>query len=1451
MGSERVLGGDDANAGGIAGKISEAEPDQFRENAVVIRVLDVGGVALDLATSDPDALREATAAAATRGVRISARAIDRLARELRGPAATLYGFGGAGTAEAAGEALPALAARALGAAVPEGVRPVAGRAPTGPNATAASEGRLRVRFASNTIGLDTRGGEFCMAAEEPVIVAGFAIAESAAGGVARGGLTGAPSRYPGRAAAAAGLSAPRALARAAWAGPVAALKSSPFAGAGSDMKFGTATARRLHRRGITIAALPRGDAAAGTAVATLLRRLRAAVAATGGGAAAAAAAGARYAPPGAARGSRLADALLADRSPGAAAPMGAALEALARLLTAPASDADTPGAAASDLAARGDTPALRAAATGDREFVARWRAARAAAATTHTDATTAAVARRARASGRAAALRAVADTLGIARANAVSHAADAAAVRATLSADERRVVDAATAAAAALSAGDPRCGHRAAARTAARAPAAAAARALKSLEPFLRTVGRGGATPVVDWVGCRRCGAPRAVCGHVVARARLEARGASYVEIRDALAPFASRAVAATGNQIAIFCRVCGAHTADGDAEADPEAAADVELSPLRARVWQTAAAAAARVVFPVPVDEKVFAARAATAAGPVVARLLPSRRAAVDGDLDPLAEVLAVAGAYAYVLEAARAAAAAGRPLGYGAVPPGAPMSKLAGAVLEDLARAASGALAQVEGVTPAWLRDRFSDIYRALGAVSAGGGGADAPRDPAAELAGVVAGSDPIYRWAAAAAALAGDLPPGPPATPAAARRAFETALGDTLPAILARARDALADPELAPLFSARSGADLPAGATLELLYADPRVNFYTGLYEPPQSVAAAAQDFFALAGARGGDSDDLAWAILGATTGGLERTGAMRRHTPDREAKHGPTRPDRAGRDVKPDSQIAPAPAGSAAQFASAPAGSAANAPGAWGDDIAAAALAGEYWAAYAVFADAVKRRGTAAGVAAGERLAIRALRADAALFARNTRPSPRLGPARAPPTRAVRPRAPLGLAFDEQGRRHRWTRYVFDGLAFDGDRAVAAARQAGELDGRGAAEVACADCGIARTAAATGAINEAAVVRAVAAAAEWAAAVEVFAALCPVTASRHEFDAAGACARCGYAPGLRGDPAAAHVFFDRNRAAFTASRRTDRARLPPAPVLPDELPRAAPPARPPTPDPAGLPAFDAATYRFDFAPVVAAAALVGARPAALAALGDAGLLGNRPGEMPVRGFDEVEAGRAPPPPPTELSDPRLAAADAEVRRLLADFGALRRAGARASPPEWAAALLAAAGASGSDIEAALAPAESPGAYEAARAALLASRPPATVLEFATEMFARLALAIAASPRPEAPAWAAPLAAAAARRAVASAVHALRVRTRPGAFNRALLRETVADTPDPNAGDAGDVGEDELDEGILAQEESPDDTGAGFATDDFDAAVDVEKDSEGNFINSKSYD
>ena len=146
-----------------------------------------------------------------------------------------------------------------------------------------------------------------------------------------------------------------------------------------------------------------------------------------------------------------------------------------------------------------------------------------------------------------------------------------------------------------------------------------------------------------------------------------------------------------------------------------------------------------------------------------------------------------------------------------------------------------------------------RFTEAFRLVRGDDSGARGVAKPEE---ELAIQTTTVDPIYRYAATVARVSGELPTDRPVGPAAARREFETVLGDSLPDIIKNALVSAREPDLATLYIRRTGAEVPPGGAFEYLLKDPRVNLYAKIYEPKPNVAgvAAEKAFKAIAAAAG---------------------------------------------------------------------------------------------------------------------------------------------------------------------------------------------------------------------------------------------------------------------------------------------------------------------------------------------------------------------------------------------------------------------------------------------------------------------------------------------------------------------------------------------------------------------------------------------------------------------
>ena len=444
---------------------------------------------------------------------------------------------------------------------------------------------------------------------------------------------------------------------------------------------------------------------------------------------------------------------------------------------------------------------------------------------------------------------------------------DPEAVLAILSKREREVVETeyANRLAAWKAAVTNNCPHtRIARRLRAATSAEEALKALRELEKYFEPAGRKAEAP--GWLMCRSCGF-RALCPHVRDRITMEARRAPYEELRTRLLQYALRVDAA--DTYTYYCRLCSerlAEVIEEDRAAEQLGRFGELGAGLRTKIWTVALAAARHVRFPTPTDERKFASAAALAvytplmtAETAVANKGRRRRAArevagtgADDDDDEIDPRT-----HLYIVLFVYAfildliqTTPASRAVGFAGVKAGAKASAYAERMLRLVAEEHRGIISQIEDITPEFLKARFTEAYRLIRATGEGSSAGPAVVNEAEELAFQTTTVDPIYRYASTVARIAGDLPIPRPVGPAAARREFETVLGAGIPDIIAQARASARDPALAPLYLRRTGVEVPPGGALDYLLKDPRVNLYASLYEPKVAAGSDALEAFAAA-------------------------------------------------------------------------------------------------------------------------------------------------------------------------------------------------------------------------------------------------------------------------------------------------------------------------------------------------------------------------------------------------------------------------------------------------------------------------------------------------------------------------------------------------------------------------------------------------------------------------
>jgi hypothetical protein len=904
-----------------------------------------------------------------------------------------------------------------------------------------------------------------------------------------------------------------------------------------------------------------------------------------------------------------------------------------------------------------------------------------------------------------------------------------------------------------------------------------------------------------SWLMCRSCGF-RALCPHVRDRVRMEARRTPYAEIRTRLLKYAVRGSPTDTDFHTYFCRICSEKLAEifEDADASEAGRFGTLDSGLRTKIWVVAIGVARDVRFPMPTDERRFASAAAAAVYP---HLMATEEAAskgrrrkeateADDEIDPRTQLYIVLFVYAYVLDLVQSTQGAkSQEVGFAGVKLGARASSYAESMLRAIAEKHRGVIEQIENISEEFIKSRFVEAYRA---VRSDGPASLHPTSPEEELAVQTTSIDPIYRYAGVAARVAGAIPSGFSVGPAGMRREFETILGAGIPAIVKLARESSKDPALAPLYLRRTGLEVPFGSSLEFLVKDPRVNLYARMYEPPageegEEARRAFLDFSAgepgnrnpasgihqWIGGEEGISQFIRW-------GGRDRGRERGRNAPPQPTKERPTPKFRT-------------PVGKYAM-----------------------AERGEFFAAYRLFAEYTKRiTSPEAQEAYANSLAAYKLCEDGLRMAKATEAVKTYYDFKfARSQQYVHAVAPITSVYDEDGAKHDWGKgatYFYTGadgteVSFRGAAAVAAARGSGALlPTMTLADIACPVCGLKKSE--IGRLDIEKTERSVRATFEIGSLFLFYESRCPSSAAGglHRWSGADQrCSACGITADILKAAAAgeaakntdARNYYDRHLAAFNKARGELRAQ---APAVQNAKPVADSPV-----------SEEATSWQPDYTIIVRAAKLAGVTPATIEAIGS----------TEGREYADIIEGKGVPPLPSAPSDPRILTADAETRLFLADYGQLRSAGRRA-PSEKILAVLEAAGVPKHEYGtlAVIMPDVGRG-YRDTFQAILRERTPADAYTFAIQSLCRMAVEVA-SPAPGRPPWAAVLGAEFSKRELAVILRSQKLFSKPGNFNWAIFEaDDDADTPQDQV---GDVGEDVLQE-IMSRsgEEAPEDPFSG---------------------------
>jgi len=957
--------------------------------------------------------------------------------------------------------------------------------------------------------------------------------------------------------------------------------------------------------------------------------------------------------------------------------------------------------------------------------------------------------------------------------------------------------------------------------------------ALRSLSQYWLKPGQKPNTEAAKtWLLCRNCG-HRTICPHVRDLVKMRGRTASYDEIRTHLQKYALRVESSGGDGHSYYCRICSEHLAD--AEEDSRLASklgrfgDLDAG-LRIRVWSVAVAAAAHVRFPVPTDGKRFAGVVADVVYPLLLAAEESaskkgrRRGArtadasddVNEDIDPRTTLHIILFVYAYILDLVRSTRGErSREVGFDGVGIDAKEGAYAEAMLKLIATEHRGLISRIEDITADYLRARFIECYRLVRSE----GASDLARPNSEEELALATAMDSAYRYAVTVAAVAGDLPLRRPSTPAEARTEFERVLGTSLPDLVKRARA-----------NAKDTARVET-LTLEYRAKDPRVNLYTDIYEPDWAAAkidigelkrlgaemAALVDpnvKYWLGGAAGGnpiDGVDTADTLLDYVVEG--GAAATRKNKPKDKIKPKIT-PKSNPKDMHRSKRAYPSPMPTRPP-ATNPAG-----------------VNAVFFESYRLFvtytkrvtddttfkkftADLTKLRQQEEGL----RMQV-ALGAAKTFYDFNFNKNQQYTPVD----------VSISRLYDEKGLHHVWsgkkTTYCFASktprkkkgaetapeivptapeIASEiapetieiagGVEAVAKARAAGKVtQTMKLIDLRCPICGI--LASKTTTLNSETVWNALKAASEIDMFYVFYESRCP-SGGLHAWGNAEnsqieKCSKCGLTTAITKDVAsgraavteASVAYYQQHAARFSEDRAASQA-IEPTIDVPASAPASPQTAPPPT-------------WKSDYSLVVAAAELAGVTAATLDAIG----------ATEGRDFNDVIAGKDAPEPPTSPVDPRIYAADAEVRYFISEYNQLKFISHNTTTklPDFQLALLVETKFPKSDWPKLVDTLPDIGAtYRQTLLDLLEIAPPATVLEFAIQSLCQFTMEIAAVTDTEPISQLRKLFA---KRALQKIVHNQKLLSKP---DRSIVVGD-GDEEEEAQDDVGDVGEDVTNKDVL---------------------------------------
>lgn len=290
----------------------------------------------------------------------------------------------------------------------------------------------------------------------------------------------------------------------------------------------------------------------------------------------------------------------------------------------------------------------------------------------------------------------------------------------------------------------------------------------------------------------------------------------------------------------------------------------------------------------------------------------------------------------------------------------------------------------------------------------------------------------------------------------------------------------------------------------------------------------------------------------------------------------------------------------------------------------------------------------------------------------------------------------------------------------------------------------------------------------------------------------------------CSKCGLGPDTETRPERAREYYDRYAAAFHSAAHTNEF---------TEAARHSPaaPDHPRVTWPRGNP-----SWQTDYSLIVQAAELVGVTPATVEAIGATG----------GREYADVTEGRGAPPPPTSRADPRIYAADADVRLFLSDYESLRYAATYVRTPPGVETHLVKAHVPKHEYVRLpdMLPSLDAQVYRATLEATIKENPE-KALAFAIQSLCGMVLSVASAGRggegAPPPEWLPRLAVAFAKDELAHILRGHRLLSKPGNFDWSMFEAGDDESSLQIQDQAADVGEDVLNDLVTANtEEAPED-------------------------------